>query len=261
MRVNKIKEKVNRGEVAFGGLLNHYCPAEVELVGALGFDWVFFDCEHGWLDGAEVENMVRAADLYGLTPVVRIPTNTSSMLHYLDLGVLGIVVPQMDTREQAERAVSEAKYYPLGKRGSNYGMGRNNNYGAGMKDIKDYYEASNRETMVSALIESVEGVKNIEEILRVPGLDSTWTGPTDLAQSMGMPPQQAIDEAVDKIVEATVRAGKISAVCHLSPIDTAKLSYFINKGVRVVGVPIGGLIKLGATEWLTKVREIASGLT
>ena len=76
--------------------------------------------------------------------------------------------------------------------------------------------------MVFALIESAEGVKNIEQIVTVPGLDATWLGPSDLAQSMGLPPQQVVDEAVDKVVDATIRAGKILVVVHLPPDNTAK---------------------------------------
>ena len=149
MRTNKTKEKASRGEVTLGGNINFYSPTLVEFWGALGFDWVFIDCEHGSMSETEVEHMVRAAELYDLTPILRVPTNSPSViLRYLDLGVLAIVIPHIDNREQAEQAVNAAKYYPLGERGSNYGAGRNNSYGIGQKDVRDYYEASNRETMV-----------------------------------------------------------------------------------------------------------------
>ncbi|GAI87227.1 unnamed protein product, partial [marine sediment metagenome] len=147
------------------------------------------------------------------------------------------------------------------ERGNNYGAGRNNQYGIGQKDVRDYYEASNRETMVIALIESAEGVKNIDQICAVPGLDATWLGPSDLAQSMGLPPQQAVDEAVGKVVDATIRAGKILAVTHLPPNDTEKLQQFMNKGARMLSTRITQFIRLGATEWQTTVKKLASELT
>lgn len=259
MRINKVKEKLNRGEVALGGNLNYYCPALVEFLGALGFDWVFIDCEHGWMSETEVEHMVRAAEVFGLVPILRVPTNSPPiLLRFLDLGVMAVVVPHVDTREQAEAAVGAAKYYPLGERGSNYGTGRNNNYGIGMGEVREYYEASNRETMVIALIESAEGVKNVEEIVSVPGLDATWLGPADLAQSMGMPGQQAIDEALDRVVEATIKAGKISAVTHLPPTSMERLRHFADKGSRLLGVSINHFVRLGATEWLQSTRVMAS---
>jgi len=259
MRVNKVKEKLSRGEAALGGNLNYYSPALVEFLGALGFDWVFIDCEHGWMSESEVEHMVRAAEAFDLVPIVRVPTNSPPViLRFLDLGVMGIVVPHVDTREQAEAAIRAAKYYPMGERGSNYGTGRNNDYGVGMGDVREYYEASNRETMVIALIESAEGVRNVEGIVSVPGLDASWLGPADLAQSMGMPGQQAIDEALDRVVEATIRAGKISAVTHLPPTDMERLRHFYGKGSRLLGVTMNHFLRIGATQWLQGVRQMAS---
>ena len=259
MRVNKVKEKIGRGEMSLGANLNYYSPALVEFAGALGFDWVFIDCEHGSMTETDVEHMVRAAEAFGLVPILRVPTNSPSViLRYLDLGVMGIVVPHVDTREDAEAAVKAAKYYPMGERGSNYGTGRNNQYGLDMKDVRDYYEASNRETMVIALIESAEGVENVEEIVAVPGLDASWLGPADLAQSMGMPGQQAIDEALDKVVEATIKAGKISAVTHLPPDNVERLGHFYDKGSRLLGVSLIYFVRNGATKWLQEVRGLAS---
>ena len=106
----------------------------------------------------EVANMVCAAELYGMAPILRVPTNSPHViLRYLDLGVTGVVIPHVDSKKDAEQAVEAAKYYPLGKRGSNYGSGRNNNYGTGMQDVREYYEESNRETMVIALKEISRG--------------------------------------------------------------------------------------------------------
>lgn len=258
MRVNKVKQKLMRGELSLGANLNYFSPALVEFAGALGFEWMFIDCEHGWMSESEVENMVRAAEAFGIVPIMRVPTNSAHIiLRFLDLGVMGIVVPHICTKEQAEAAVKAAKYWPMGHRGSNYGTGRNNQYGVTMKDVRDYYEESNRETMVIALIEDEEGVENIEEIVSVPGLDASWLGPADLAQSMGMPGQKAIDEALDRVVEATIKAGKVSAVTHLPPGNTQRLHHFYNKGSRMLGVSLIYFIRDGASKWLGTVRGMA----
>jgi 4-hydroxy-2-oxoheptanedioate aldolase len=257
MRPNKVKAKLQKNEMSLGANLNYYSPMMVEFSAALGFEWVFIDCEHGSMTEPEVENMVRGAEAFGIVPIMRVPTNSPHIiLRYLDLGVMGIVIPHICTREQAEAAVKAAKYWPMGERGSNYGTGRNNQYGLTMKDVRDYYAESNRETMVIALIEDDAGVKNIEEIVAVPDLDATWLGPADLAQSMSMPGQKAIDEALDRVVEATVKAGKISAVTHLPPGNMERLRHFYNKGSRLLGVSLTYFIRDGATAWLQGVRKL-----
>ena len=259
MRTNRIRQRLAEGEVALGGNINIYSPELVELVGAMGLDWVFIDCEHGSMNETEVTNMVRAAELYDMTPVLRVPANVPHViLRYLDLGVMGVVIPHLDNKEEAEKAVQAAKYYPLGARGSNYGGGRNNSYGIGMSSVRDYYEASNRETMVIALIESEDAVRNIDEILSVPGLDVSWLGPADMAQSMGFPEQSVIDEACDRVMEATAQAGKIAAIAHPQPHETSKMAHFYGKGARMLSVSLLPFIKSGMSQWVERVKGIAA---
>ena len=260
MRANKTKEKLDKGEVALGGGINIYSPDLVELMGAAGLEWVFIDCEHGHMNETEVAHLVRAAELYNMEPIVRIPTNNPHViLRHLDLGVAGVVVPHVDTRKDAEEAVQAAKYHPLGSRGSNYGSGRNNNYGVGMSAVSDYYEASNRETMVIALIESEEGVRNVEQILAVPGIDVVQLGPADLAQAMGLPPKAVVDQALDKVIEATVRAGKISAALHSPYRATDEIASYYRQGVRMFAVNPLSIIVDGIQEWVRSLRHIAGG--
>jgi 2-keto-3-deoxy-L-rhamnonate aldolase RhmA len=91
----------------------------------------------------------------------------------------------------------------------------------------------------------------------VPGLDASWLGPADLAQSMNMPGQKAIDDALDRVVKATLMAGKISAVTHLPPDNTERLGHFYQKGSRMLGVSLIYFIRDGAAEWLRTVRGMA----
>ena len=259
MRKNRIRERLAAGEMALGGNVASYAPDLVELLGAMGLDWVFIDCEHGAMNESEVTNMVRAADIYDMTAIVRVPTNSPHViLRFMDVGVMGVVIPHLDTKEDAERAVRAVKYHPMGERGSNYGGGRNNDYGIGMTDVREYYAASNRETMVIALIESAEAVQNIDEILSVPGLDVGWLGPSDMAQSMGFPGQDAVDGACDRVVEATVRAGKIAAVAHppYSAIDT--MSHYYDLGARMMSTSPMTIVKDGMAEWVRTTRGLAA---
>jgi len=259
MRPNNIRVKIANGETPIGCCLNINSPDLVEIAGAIGFDWVFIDCEHGSMSESDVVQMVRAAEAFGMTPVVRVPTNSASViLRFLDLGAMGIVVPHVDNAADAKKAADAAKYPPLGQRGSNYGTGRNNNYGIGVAAGREYYEESNRETILFALIESKEGVENIEDILAVPGVDASWLGPADLSLSMGMPEQSVIDDALDRVVEATIQAGKLSAVTHMAPDDAERFAHFYNLGSRALASNLVSMLKLGAGRWLEGARQVVA---
>ncbi len=247
MRVSKVKEKLARGEVALGGNINFYCPGMLEFLGMLGFDWALIDCERGWMSDTEATDMVRrATEVIGMDAFLRVPLSKQSLIvRLLDLGAMGIMVPQVDTRAEAEVAVQITRYQP---------MEENEDSG----DVRVHYQVPERGTMVIARIQSIEGVENVEAIASVPGVDAVALGPDGLAQSMGIPGQQAVDEALDRVVEAVVRAGKIAAVSHIEPTDFARLHHFYEKGVRLLGVTMDRFLRLGATRWLRQVREIVS---
>ena len=115
VQVNKTKTKILEGQVVIGAGVAFYAPILVELYGAMGFDWVWIDCEHGSSNDSETENMVRAAELYDITPVVRIPNaEPSTILRFLDRGAQGLIVPHISNRAQAEAVVHAAKYSPMG---------------------------------------------------------------------------------------------------------------------------------------------------
>lgn len=131
MRTNTTKVKLAKGEVVFGAIINRHAPDQVELFGAIGYDFVMIDCEHGPMSLDEVEHMVRAAEAFGITPVTRIPNHeNSTILRYLDRGVQGIIVPHVNTREAAEAVARAARYWPDGHRGM--AGGRAHDYGVGV---------------------------------------------------------------------------------------------------------------------------------
>jgi len=212
MRTNKTKAKLKAGEVVIGCAITHPSPYLVELMGALGFDYVFIDCEHGSMGYSEVEDMVRAAELFDMTPIARVPENSpSTILRFLDRGVMGIMVPHISTRAEAEAAVRATKYFPEGER-SSYTGGRTSQFGTRGLTPRQFYEHWNRETMVIALVESREGLENIQEIASVPGVDVVNIGSNDLAQSLGLPDQKVVEDAIHRIIDATIKAGKAVGV-------------------------------------------------
>ena len=257
MRENRILTRLEEGRAAVGASLNINSPHLVEMIGSMGFDWVFIDCEHGSMSDSEAENMMRAAETYGIAPVVRVPANEPHLiLRMLDAGAMGIVVPHVDNLEIAQQAAAAAKYPPLGERGSNYGTGRNNQYGAGTSSALEYYAQSNGRTILFALIESQDGVDNIDEILSVDGIDATWLGPADMALSMGMPDQRVVDEALDMVVRKTIEARKIAAATHPGPDGVDQLRHFHELGARVLSVNSLALLKQSAGPWQDAVRAL-----
>jgi len=204
VRVNKTKAKLMEGQVAVGANINFYAPILVELYGVMGFDWVWIDCEHGSSNDSETENMIRAAELYDLTPIVRVPNAyPSTLLRFLDRGAQGLIVPHISTREEAEAVARASRYYPMGDRSSATG-GRTNRLGSGLSPA-EYYEAANRETLLITMVETPEAVENVRRIASVPGIDAILVGSNDLTQAMGMAPSAEVDAAIDKVIAVPKR--------------------------------------------------------
>lgn len=227
---NHTKEKLRRGEVVVGGGAND--PRSVELAGIRGHDFVRFEGEHGNLGWERLEHLVAVAHLSGVTPMARVPGCVAhEILHYCDNGVLGLTIPHTRSRGVAEAAVQAAKHCPIGMRGDNSG-GKLARYGTLGYTQREYYNAVNEATMVIALIEDKEGVENAREIVTTPGIDAVDIGNRDLAQSLGLPDEKEVDEAIEHIVEVTVDAGVPIGAPYLSRSPEV-IRYWMKKGCRI----------------------------
>lgn len=209
MRKNVVKGKIKAGEPALGAFVNFYSPAVVEVCGYAGLDFVIVDAEHGPMCPQSVEEMIRAANVVSITPIVRIAENTQqNILRYLDAGALGVQMPMINTRADAELAVRSVKYYPQGRRGL-AGM-RAAAYGLAYS-LGEYVQQANQETMVVTHVETMEAVENLPQVLEVEGIDVVFIGPTDLSQAMGYPgrPQEpAVQEMIDRLIRQILASGK-----------------------------------------------------
>ena len=188
MKNNSLKEKLRAGQVVVGTYLFIPSPTIMEILGYAGFDYVIIDTEHsptGSLDAQTLENIVRAADVSGVVPLVRLPERSRIMTQKaLDAGAMGIEVPWVKTREDVENAVKDAKYPPEGHRGCCY-LTRGARYSSDF--TPDYWSDANRNTMVVPLIEKPEAVENLEDILSVDGIDFVSFGARDYSMSLGYP--------------------------------------------------------------------------
>ncbi|WP_139490120.1 HpcH/HpaI aldolase family protein [Brevibacillus dissolubilis] len=207
LRTNTLKQKIQAGHPAFGLFCSIPSPTMVEMIGCADFDFVIIDTEHVLINPETLENMIRAADAAHLTPLVRVAdANPGTILRALDSGAQGIVVPHVQSREQAEAIVRASRYYPEGMRSLN--SGRPGAFGKG--DLVAYMKKANEEILVIPMIESKEAVAQIDEILSVPGIDMVLEGAADLSQSYGVPWQtrgEIVRDALTHVQAAAARHG------------------------------------------------------
>ena len=203
MRTNKVKSKIKAGEKVYGCAFTFPSAQLVEMVGVLGFDYIFIDGEHGTFTLADVEQMCIVADGVGLTPLARVPNNhPSTILRFLDRGVMGILGPHIVTRADVEALVRACKFAPLGIR--SFAGHRVMGYSI-PEDVPALMTQANDEVMVSALIEDAQALENLPEILTVEGLDVVSFGPFDLSQSLGHPGNPRHPEVVAAMEKATAQ--------------------------------------------------------
>ena len=208
LRTNRAKQKLANGEIVtvIGGLTH---ADDIDSVGPLGLDGIWLEGEHGSSDAVDMGNLTRACDLWGMTPITRVTSNEPWLItRTLDRGSMGIVVPHVNTKEEAEKAFQSAKYAPLGYRGM---FGGRQSFG-----VTDYFQRANDQTMVIVLLEEAVALSNLDDILTVDGIDVFFVAPSDLAQTMGHigntghpDVQKAIDDAIAKIVAAGKTPGTL----------------------------------------------------
>ncbi len=186
MNANKVKAAMKTGQMAYGAAFSYPSLQDVELVGNLGYDFIWIEGEHGAFSLPDIEEMCIVADGVGLSAVARVPDfEPSTVLGYLDRGVMGIIAPHICTKADAEALVRACYYHPKGLRG--VGPGRAYSFASRFEDSSAYMAWMNDQVLSVALIEDEKGIENLSDILTADGLDAVALGPADLAQSMGEP--------------------------------------------------------------------------
>jgi len=202
MRTNQVKEKLKHGEPVLGAWLSLPSVPSARIMARLGFDWLVVDMEHSAQNPVLMGDMVATiADAGTCAPIVRVPTNSVEWFKWaLDAGAWGVVVPMVNTREEAQRAVEFSKYPPLGARSIGGAFGP---YGFGITDWPDYARTANNEIIVIVQIESALALENLDGILSVPGIDVAFVGPNDLHAQLGLTPSS--DGAEPEFMDALER--------------------------------------------------------
>ncbi|MFB6120345.1 MAG: HpcH/HpaI aldolase/citrate lyase family protein [Halobacteriaceae archaeon] len=256
-RGNALRETLDAGEPAFGVLDNVYSPTVVELLGELGFDFVWVDYEHAgpspW-DADEVADMLRAADASGTELLVRIPDADPSLVRKaLDAGVRNLFVSRVETAEQAERAVEAARFTHDGEPGT---RGMAGPRAAKWGTVADYPAVEDRETVVGVTVETMRGVENIEEIVDVPDLGFVFAGPNDLSVSLGHPGEVNHDD-----VQAAVET--IRTACRANDVPVGNLTFGMEdvqakvaEGYQILNVGSAtGAIRGQLGDWHARYRD------
>ena len=249
IRENKIKRKLERGEVAVV-LSGNTTPDMVEFFGTLGFDGVWVEGEHGPIDFADIPDITRACDLWGMTSVVRVNANEPGIIYRtLDVGAQGIVVPHVNTADEARAVVDAAKFAPLGQRGnftSRQGLG-----------VADYVHKANDQTLVIILIEDIIAVNNLSEILEVDNIDVFFVAPGDLAQSMGHLGQVShpeVQSTIDGALAQIKAAGRTSGAL----ANDSNIESLIEKGATFFMTGWAPWAAAGSRSFLGKVAGAGS---
>lgn len=243
-----IRSKLTGSRITFGTWLSIGSSQSAEIVGRAGFDWVIVDTQHGGISEAGLLPILQALDLTQTPALVRVPwLDPALIMRALDLGATGVVVPMVNTADDALTAVRAARYPPAGVRS----FGR----------VRSYHKAdgSAEDPLCLVMIETVEALANVEAIAATPGIDGLLVGPVDLALSMGLGPAfrmpDAVLHAVERVAAACRAHGRIAASVSLGP-DNARQQ--IERGMTFLTSGADALfLKLAAQDALANLRRIA----
>ena len=252
MLENKVKAKLAAGEAAFGCFVRTPEASLIEYVAMLGWDFLVFDAEHGTLQPRDVEDLCRAVEPRGTTPIVRVTTNDApTILRFLDTGAHGLHVPWVNSAAEVERAVRSVKYTPRGIRG--LAGSRASEWGIN-EPIGEYVKRANRETLVVIHIETQDAVDAIDEYIGIDGVDVLFLGPTDLSQSLGHPgdlKHPDVLRAMDRVADAVVGSGKTLGI-YAGTVDMTK--EWLDRGARYFTTSLEPFLRDGMRAHLRDVR-------
>jgi 4-hydroxy-2-oxoheptanedioate aldolase len=253
LQVNETKAKLKAGETVLGCFVRDPVPGLVEFLGYQPWDFLVFDGEHGVMQPADCENMVRAAEGRGVTPIARVTTNqTHIILRFMDTGAQGLHVPWVNSGEEAEAVVQAVKYFPRGIRG--LAGSRAADYGQTVS-LAEYTEIANRETLVIVHVETRTAVENIEAIAGVDGIDVVFIGPTDLSHSYGYPGQPQhpdVQAGMNHVVDVV----KDMRDTHLGIMvgNAAGAQEWKERGAQYITTTVGALLVPAMRDYLGAVR-------
>ena len=251
--LEKFRSKLEEGTLCLGMVIWLTDPSISEIAADAGLDFTWIDTEHGALNIETVQAHVRAARGTDLAPIVRVPWNDPVLIKpILDIAPAGVIIPMVNTREEAENAVAACRYPLEGVRGC--GVRRGTRYGA--EPFDEYLEKSKNDPMIIIQIEHINAVENLDEILKVKGIDSICVGPSDLSASMGKLGDlghEDVEYTIDLICEKARAAGvMVGSIGGVDNVDRWK-----ERGAKWLGIAGDvGAVFSAANNAISEIREI-----
>ncbi|MDR7434824.1 MAG: aldolase/citrate lyase family protein [Armatimonadota bacterium] len=249
---NRLKYLLENGMHAIGHWISIPSPSIVELMATFGMDWLLIDTEHSPAGWETVEDMIRAMKGTEVIPLVRVANNDPALIKKaLDRGAMGVVVPLVNTVEEARRVVSACKFPPVGIRG--VAGTRANRYGM---DLMEYYKEWNNQVIVVCQIETAQSLENVEAIAAVRGVDVIFIGPADLSMDLGCF-QQYDHPLFQQAVERVLRAAHVNGIAAGIMAEGAEDALArIRQGFRFVAVGTDArLLAAAAKDTYEKIRK------
>ena len=236
MKPLRLKDKLQSGQLTLGSWITLGHPAIAEILARIGFDWLVVDLEHSTISLEQAGELIRVIELSGVAPLVRLTSNDENQIkRIMDAGAHGIVVPMVNSAEDARSAVSATRYAPHGTRG--VGLARAQGYGV---DFQDYMEWQKNSPVVIVQIEHKAALANLEEILSVPGVDGYLIGPYDLSCSMGIPGEFSHPDMIENLnlIRAAGQKLNVPGGLHIVEPDVDSLSKCIAGGNRFIAYSV-----------------------
>jgi 4-hydroxy-2-oxoheptanedioate aldolase len=252
-RAQTIRHRLASGEYVFGPFLKIPASVPIELIGHAGFDFCVVDLEHSPFTFERAEELVRVAEGAGVASIIRtFDGHPSTLVRALDTGCEGILVPNLNSRMEAEMVVRGARYHPLGERWMDP-YARSARFG--MVPKESYFAQANSQTLVGVQIEGLKGVQNLDDIVETEGTDLIFIGPYDLSQSLGVPGQigaPMVQAKVKEIVAAVRSRGKAVGIYADNVQDARR---WRDLGVQFVAVSVDVRIFLNACQEIVKALK------
>jgi 2-keto-3-deoxy-L-rhamnonate aldolase RhmA len=232
--MKSLRQKLHDGDLVLGQMVLELFTSGIgPMLAAADMEFVLYDMEHGRCNITMLAEMVASCRGSHIVPMCRVPDfNFRPLSRVLDIGIKGVMVPRIETKEQAEDVVAQLKYPPMGRRGVALGIAHDL-YRAG---TPEFFAQANEETIVILLLETAKAFENLEEILSVPGIDVAWMGHYDLTVSMGIPAQfehpkflAAMDALVDCCRRNHIAPGFL-------PASPEAAVHWIDKGFRCISL-------------------------
>ena len=251
----KLKQQIGSGKPTLGSWITLGHCGIAEIMANAGFDWLVVDLEHSTISIDMAGDLIRTIDLCGVAPLVRLTSNEPNQIkRVMDAGAHGIVVPMVNTPEDALKAVAAVRYAPEGNRG--VGLARAQGYG---ENFQEYLKWQKDQSVVIAQIEHKDALDNLEDILRVPGIDAFIVGPYDLSCSMGIPGEFEHPEflaAMDLIVGIGKKLDSPAGL-HIVEPDNARLERCLQEGYRFLAYSVDiRIISAGVTQGIRTFQEV-----